>query len=208
MILFRNRVFVDIIKDESIHTGPDLALMQGCCSVTKLCLTLWDPMDYSTQGFPVLHHLPEFAQTHVHWVSDAIQPSHPLLPPFPPALKFSQHQGLFQWVSSLHQVAKVLELSVSISPSNEYSGLISFKIDWFDFFAVQGPLKSLRQHHNLKASILWCSTFLIVQLSHPYMTTGKTIAMTIRTFVGKVMSLVFYTGHMFYLNLTRKVNLR
>ena len=82
------------------------------CSVPKLCLTLCDPMDCSMPGFPVLHYLPEFAQTHVHWVSDAIQPSHPLLPPSPPPFNLSQHQGLFQWVSSLHQVAKVLELQL------------------------------------------------------------------------------------------------
>ena len=100
-------------------------------------------MDSSMAGFPVLHYLPEFAQTHVHWVGDAIQPSHPLLSPVPPAFNFSQHQGLFQWVSSLHQVAKVSEFQLSISPSKEYSGFISFRIDWFDLLAVQGTLKSL-----------------------------------------------------------------
>ena len=94
---------------------------------------------------------------------------------------------------SLHQVAKVLELQLSISPSNEYSGLISFRIDWFDFPAVQGTLKSLLQHHNLKASTLWCSAFFMVQLSHPYMTTGKTRILTRQTFVVKVMPLLFDT---------------
>ena len=134
---------------------------------------------------------PGAALTQVHWVSDAIQPSHPLSSPSPPAFYLSQHQGLFQWVSSLHQVAKILKFSFSISPSNEYSGLISFRIDWFGLLAVHGTLKSLLQHHNLKASILQCSPFLMVQLSHPYMTNGKTTALTIWTFVGKVMSLLF-----------------
>ena len=92
---------------------------------------------------------------------------------FPPALNLSQHQGLFQWVNSLHQVDKVLELKLQHQPSNEYSGLISFSIDWFDLLAVQGTLKSLLQHHSSKASILQHSTFFIVQLSHPYMATGK-----------------------------------
>ena len=124
-------------------------------------------------------------------IKSAIQPSHPLSPPSSPAFSLSQHQGLFQWVSSLHQVAKVLEFSFSISPSNEYSGLISFRIDWFDLLAVQGTLKSLLQHHTSKASILQCSAFFIVQLSHPYMTTGKAIALTRRTFVGKVIFLLF-----------------
>ena len=106
-------------------------------------------MKCSMPGFPVLHYLPEFAQTHVHWVSDAIQPSNPLSPPSPPAFNLAQHQHLFQWVSSLHQVAKILEFQLQISPLNEYSGLISFRIDWFDL-AVQGALKSLFQHHSLK----------------------------------------------------------
>ena len=121
-----------------------------CCSVAQSCRTLCDPMDCSTPGFPVLHHLPDFAQTHVHPVGDAIQPSYPLLSPSPPAFNLSQHQSVFQGVSSLHQVTKVLELQFSISLSNEYSGLISFRIDWFDFFAIQGTLKSLLQQHNSK----------------------------------------------------------
>ena len=109
----------------------------------------------------------------VHRVGDAIQPSHPLSSPSPPALNLSQHQGLFKWVGLSHQVARVLSFSFSISPSNEYSRLISFRMDWLDLLAVQETLKSLLQHHSSKASILWCSAFLIVQLSHPYMTTGK-----------------------------------
>ena len=104
-----------------------------------------------------------------------------------------QHQGIFQWVSSLHQEAKDWNFSFSISPFNEYSGLISFRIDWFDFLAVQGALNSLLQHHNSKASILWYSAFFMVQLSHLYMTTAKTVTLTIWIFVGKVMSLLFNT---------------
>ena len=125
-----------------------------CCSVTKLCPTLCDPMDCSMPGFPVLHYLPEFAQTHVHRVSDVFQPFHPLSPPFPPPFNLSQHQGLFQCVGSSHQVAKYWSFSFNISHSNEYSGLISFRIEWFDLLAVQGTLKSLLQHHSSKASIL------------------------------------------------------
>ena len=125
---------------------------------------------------------PQITQTHVHWVSDAIQPSHPLSSPSPPALNLSQHQVLFKWVSSLHQVAKVLEFQLQHH---------SFRMDWLDLLAVQGTLKSLLQHHSSKASILDFSAFLIVQLSHPYMTTGKTIALTRWTFVGKVMSLLY-----------------
>ena len=112
-------------------------------------------------GFPGFHYLLEFAQTHVHWVDDAIQPSHPLSSPFPPALSLSQHQGLFQWVGSLHQVIKYW--SFSISPSSEYSGLISFKIDWFDLLAIHRTLKSLLQHHSSKASVLQNSAFFMVQ---------------------------------------------
>ena len=120
---------------------------------------LCDSMKCSMPGFPVLHYLLEFAQTHVHWVSDAIQASDPLLLPSPLTLKLWQHRGLFQWVSSLYQVAKYWNFSLSISPSNEYSGLISFSIDWFDLLAFQGNLKSLLQHRNSNAIIsahLWC----------------------------------------------------
>ena len=143
-------------------------------------------MDCSTPGFLVHHQLLGLAQTHVHRVGDAIQPSHPLSSLSPPAFNLSQHQGLFQWVSSWHHWS----FSFSISPSKEYSGLIPFRIDWLDLLAVQGTLKSLLQHHSSKASILQCSAFFIVQLSHPYMTTGKTLALTRWTFVGKVMSLL------------------
>ena len=136
-------------------------------------------MDCSTPGFLVLHYLPGFSQVHVHWVGDAIQPSYPLSSPSPPAFKLSQHQGLFQWVDPSHQVAKYWSFSFSISPSNEYLGLISFRMDWLDLLAAQGTLKSLLQHHSSKAPILWHSVFT-VQLSHPYMTTGKAIVLVYR----------------------------
>ena len=135
------------------------------CSVTKSCSPLCNLMDCSMLGFHVLHYLLELAQNHVHWVGDTIRPSHPLLPPSS-ALSLSQHHCLFQWVNFSHQVAKVLELQLPISLSNEYSGLISFRIDWLDL-AVQRALKSLLQHHNSKASILLCLAFFMVQLSHP-----------------------------------------
>ena len=152
-------------------------------SVTLSCLTLCDTMNHSTPGLPVHHQLPESTQTHVHWVSDAIQPSHPLSSPSPPALNLSQHQRLFQWVISSHQVATVLDFQLL--------HLISFRMDWLDLLAVQGTLKSLLQHHSSKASILLRSAFFMVQLSHTYMTTGNTIALTRQTFVGKVMALLF-----------------
>ena len=142
-------------------------------SVVQPCPTLCDPMNCSMPGLPVHQQLLESTQTHVHWVSDAIQPSYPMSSPFPPALSLSQHQGLFKWVNSSHQVAKYWSFGFSISPSKEYLGLISFRIDWLDLLAVQGTLKSLLQYHSSKASIIWCSAFFIVQLSHPSMTTGK-----------------------------------
>ena len=160
-------------------------------SVSQSCPTLCNPMNRSTPGLPVHHQLLEFTQTHVYWVSDAIQPSHPLLSPSSSAFNLSQHQGLFKWVSSSHQWPKYWSFSFNISPYNEHPGLISFRMDWLDLLAIQGTLKSLLQHHSWKALILQHSAFFIVQLSHPYMTTGKTIALTRRTFVGKVMSLLF-----------------
>ena len=146
-------------------------------------------MDCSMPGLPVHHQLQELTQTQVHWVGEAIQPFHPLSSPSLPTFNLSQHQGLYKWVNSSHQVAS---FSFSISPSNEYSGLISFRMDWSDIVAVQGGVKGLLQHHSSKASILWHSAFFTVQLSHPYMTTGKPIALTRRTFVGKVMSLLYF----------------
>ena len=138
-------------------------------------------MNCSTPGLPVRHQLPEFT----HWVGDAIQPSHPVssLSIFPSIRVFSNESALrIRWPKYW---------SFSISPSNEYSGLISFRIDWLDLFAVQGSCKSLLQHHSSKTSILWHSAFFIVHLSHPYVTIGKTIALTRWTFVSKVMSLLF-----------------
>ena len=146
-------------------------------------------MNRSTPGLPVHHQFPESTQTHVHWVSDAIQWSHPMSSPSPPALSLSQHQGFSN--ESAVRMRWPKYWSFSISPSNEHLGLISFRMDWLDLSAVQGTLKSLLQHHSSKASILWHSAFFMVQLSHIYMTTGKTIALTWWTFVGKVMSLLF-----------------
>ena len=129
-------------------------------------------------GIPVHQQLPELSQTHIHRINDAIQPSHPLSSLSPPAFNLSQHQGLFQWVSSSIRWPKYWSFSFNISPSNEYSGLNSFRIHWLDLLAVQETLKSLLQYHRSKASILRCSAFFIVQLSHSYTTTGKTIAFT------------------------------
>ena len=150
-------------------------------------------MNCSTPGLPVHHQLPEFTQTQVHWVSDAIQWSHPLSCPSP-ALNLSPHQGLCQWVSSSHQVAKGLEFQLQHQSFQWHSVLISFRMDWLDLLAVQGTLKSLLQHHSSKASILRCSAFFTVQLSKSYMATGKTIALTIQTFVDKMMSPLLCLG--------------
>ena len=128
-------------------------------AVSQSCPTLCGPMDCSMPGFPVHHQLLEITQTHVHWVGDAIQPSHPLSPPSSPAFSLSHHQRLFQGVSSLHQVARLLEFQFQHQSFSEYSGLISFRIDWLDLFAVQRTLKSLLLHHSSKTSILLHSAF-------------------------------------------------
>ena len=148
-------------------------------------------MDCSSPGFPVHHQLPELLKT---MSTESAMPSnhlilcHPLLllPSIFPSIRVFSNESVLciRWLKYWH-------FSFNISPSNEYSGLVSFKIDWFDLLAVQGTLKSLLQHHSSKASVLQCSAFYIVQLSHPYMTTGKTIALTRWTFVGKVMPLLF-----------------
>ena len=152
------------------------------------CVQLYNLLDCSMRGFPVLYYLPEFAQTEVHQDSDDLILCLPLLLPpsiFPSIRVFSNESVLrIRW-------PKYWSFSVSTSPSNEYSGLISLRMDWFDLLAVQGTLKSLLQHHSSKASIFQCSAFLIVQLTHLYMAPGKTIALTIRTIVDKVMSLLF-----------------
>ena len=155
-------------------------------SVAQSCPT---PGSHGLQhpGLPVRHQLPEFTQTHAHPVGDAIQPSHLcrplfLLPSIFPSIRaFSSESVLIRW-------PKYWSFNFSISPSNEHPGLISFRMDWLDLLTVQGTLKSLLQHHSSKASVLRGSAFFMVQLSHPHMTTGKTIALTRQTFVGKVMS--------------------
>ena len=159
-------------------------------SVAQSCPTLCDPMDCSMPSFPVHHQLLELAQTHVHWVGDAIQPSHPLSSPSPFAFNLRSIR-VFSNESVLRvRWPKYWSFSFSIGPSNEYSGLISFRMEWLDLLEVQTTLKSLLQHHSSKASILHPSAFFIVQLSHPNTTTAKTIALTRQTFVGKVMSLL------------------
>ena len=159
-------------------------------SAAQLCPTLCDSMDCSTPGLPVHHHLPEFTQTHVHWVGDAIQPSHTLLSTSPPALNPYQQQGLFRWVSSSHQVAKVLEFQLQ-----HQSFQWIFRTDFFSEGLAGFPCSPRDSQESspttVQAPILWCSAFFIVQLSHPYMITGKTIALTRQTFVDKVMSLLF-----------------
>ena len=158
-------------------------------SVIQVCPTVCDRMDCSTPGVPVHHQLPELAQTHVHQLSDAIQPSHPLLSPSRPAFNLSQHQVFSNELILLIRWPKYWSFRSSISPSNEYSGLISVRVDWFDL-AVQGTLKSLLRYNSSKASIRQHSALFMVQLLHPYRTTRKTIALTRWTFVGKVMSLL------------------
>ena len=157
-------------------------------SVAQSCLTLCDPMNHSRPGLPVHHQLLEITQTHVH---ESVMPSSHLilrrplllLPPIPLSIRVLSNESTLcmRW-------PKYWSFSFSISPSNEQPRLISFRMDWLDLLAVQGTLKSLLQHQSSKASILWGSAFFTVQLSHPYLTTGKIIALTIRTFVGKVMS--------------------
>ena len=143
-------------------------------------------------GVPVYYQLPEFTLTHVHRVGDAIQPSHPLLSPSPSALNLFPASGSFQMNHFFSSGGQNIGTSASgSSPSNEHSGLISFRMDWLDLLTIQGTLKGLFQYHSSKASIVWRSAFFIVQLSHPYMTIGKIIALTRQTFVGKVMFLLF-----------------
>ena len=154
-------------------------------SATQSCPTLCNPVNCRTPGLPVHHQLPESTQTNVHWVVDAIQPTHPLLSPSLPALNLSQDQGLFKWVSFSHQVAKILEFQLQHQSLQWTPRTNLFKMDCLDLPVVEGTLKSLLQHHSSKASILQHSAFFIVQLSHPYMTTGKTIALTRWTSVDK-----------------------
>ena len=162
----------------------DITGVKFSCSAVSVC----NPMNHRTPGLPVHHQLPESTQIRVHWVSDAIQPSHPLSSPSLPALNLSQHQSLFKWVSYSHQVTKIMEFQLPHQSFQWIFRLISFRMDWLDLLAVQGTLKSLLQHHSSKASILRCSAFFVVQLSLPYMTTGKTITPIRQTFVGKDVS--------------------
>ena len=161
-------------------------------SAPQSYVTLCNPMNLSTPGFPVHQQHLEFTQTHVHRVGNAIQLSHPLSSPSPPA-SIPPSMRVFSNESTLcMRWPKYWSFSSSISPSNEYPELISFRMDWLDLLAVQGTLKSLLQHHSSKASIVQHSAFFTVQLSYPYMTTGETIALTrLWTLVGKVMSLLF-----------------
>ena len=170
------------------NMGPDFQFS----SAAQSCPTLYNPMDHSTSGLPVHHQLPESTQTHLH---ESVMPFNHLifccplllLPTIFPSIRvFSNESALsVRW-------PKYWSISFNISPSNEHPGLISFRMDWLDLLAVQGTLKNFLQHHISKTSILWWwSAFFTVQCSHPYMTPGKTIALTRRTFVGKVMSLLF-----------------
>ena len=147
-------------------------------------------MDCRTPGLPVHHQLPEFTQTHVHWVGDAIQPSHPLLSPSPPAFNLSQHLAIFKWISSSFRWPKYWSFSFSISPSNEYLGLISFRMDWLDLLAVQGTPESspTPQFKSIKSSALSFLYSPTLTSIHDYL---KNCSLTRRTFVGKVISLLF-----------------
>ena len=184
-------------RDKQILKGwPKYFLVVQSLGCVWLFDTPWTAARRASLSFTTSRSPPKFMS-----IVSVIQPSHPLSPASPPALSLSQHQGLFQRVSSLHRVAKALKVHIrrpnygaSASPSvlpMSMQSLISLKIDWFDLLAVQGTLRSLLQHHSLKASILWCSASFMVQLSQPYSTTAKTTALTIRIFVGRGMSLLF-----------------
>ena len=178
--------------------------MHCCCSVTQLCLTLCDSMDCSTLGLLSLTISKDFP-FHAHCIGDAIQPSHPLMPLlFLPSI-FLSIRDFSNESAILIRWPQYWSFTFSISPSNEYSGLISLKIDCFDLLAFQGTFRSLLWHNSLKASILWCSTFFTVQLSQMYKTNWKTIVLTMWAFVGKVMSLHFNTLHMYKYKLYRTV---
>ena len=158
--LFPNQMLKLLVSGFSLNLNVSVQFSL----VTQSCLTLCDPMNCSTPGLPVHHQLPEFTQTHVHQVGDAILPSHPLSSPSPPAPNPSQHQSLFQWVNFSHEWPKYWSFSFSIIPSKEHPRPISFRMDWLDLLAVQGTLKSLLQHHSSKASVLWRSAFFTIQL--------------------------------------------
>ena len=138
----------------------DSVILDCCCSVPRSCPILCDPVDCSMPGFPIFHHLPELAQTQVHWVGDALQPSRPLLSPSLPTFNLSQHQGFFQWVGCSYQVAKILALQLQHQPFDEYSGLFPLGLTGLISLMSKG-LKNLRQHHSLNVSILWPSAMLL-----------------------------------------------
>ena len=182
-----------------LHSSHKLVSSVQFSSMAQSCLTLCNPMNRSTPGLPVHHHLPEFTQIQVHRVSDATEPSPSFDIPFSSCLQSFPASRVFSSESVLCiRWPKYWSFSFSISPSNEHPGLVSFRMDWLDLLAVQGTLKNLLQHHSSKASILQCSAFFTVQVSHPYMTTGKTIALTRWTFVGKV---ILFLHFQFWINL-------
>ena len=168
-------------------TGDVVVVTLQLLSCVQLFATLWTAASQASLSFTISQSLLKLMSI------ESVTSSNYLILYCPPSpiLNLSQHQGLLQWVSSSHQVAKYWSFCISTSPFSEYSGLISFRIDWFNLCAVQGTLKSLLQQHNSKASILLHSAFFMVQLLHPYMTTEKTVALTIQTFVGKVIALLF-----------------
>ena len=160
-------------------------------SVTHSCLTLCNPMSCSTPGLPVHQQTLEFIQTHVHWVGDAIQPSHPLLSPSPPAFNLSQHKGFFQLISSSHQLAKVFLLKRQHHPSNKYSELIPLGLTNLISFQSKGLSRVFSNTTIQKHQFFWFSVFFMVQISHPTWLLEKTIAFTIWTFFSKLVSLLF-----------------
>jgi len=181
-------VFNKVEKHTNMKKRETEVIKKSNCRVQKWKISSVQSLSWVWLFFPVHHQLLELAQVHVHWVGAVIQSSHPLSSPSPPAFSIR----VFSNQSVLHiRWPKYWSFSFNISPSNEHPGLISFRMDWLDLLAVQETLESLLQHHSSKASIIWLSAFFIVQLSHPYMTTRKTIALTRRTFVGKVISLLF-----------------
>ena len=189
-----NRTALPVVKqtmeEPEAHTQASDQLLSSVQPIAQSCPTLCHPMNCSTTGFSVHYQLLELAHTLFHQIGDAIQSSYPMLSPSPPAFKLFQHQGLFYEPTLSIRWPKYWSFSFSISPSNEYSGLISFRVNWFYLLAIQGTIKSLLQHHSSKASILQLSVCFKIQLSHPHKTTRKTIALTRQTFVWKVMSLL------------------
>ena len=182
-----NAINISLWNTEIFLTFPPKIVIQF--SSVQLVSCVW--LFAACQASLSITNSQELTQTHVHWVSDAIQSSHPLSSPSVPAFNLSSIRVFSKESVLCIRWSKDCSFSFSISPSYEYSGLISFRIDWLDLLAVQRTIQSLLQHHSSRTSIFMHSAFFIVQLSHPYMTTGKTTAFTKQTFVGKVMSLFF-----------------